>query len=68
MNSLFSVSVSLSQSLGGLANIWSMMRNSCLALSNPSGEEKANGEVLLEVRKSDTKNTHSDTYKHMQYS
>ncbi|GAA6220141.1 CD97 antigen-like [Lates japonicus] len=36
------------QSLGGLANILSMMRNSCLALSNPSGEEKANGEVLLE--------------------
>ncbi|XP_056228400.1 adhesion G protein-coupled receptor E1-like [Seriola aureovittata] len=38
------------QSLGGLANILSMMRNSCLALSNPSaaGEGKAHGEVLLE--------------------
>uniref|UniRef100_A0A3B4U3B1 CD97 antigen-like n=1 Tax=Seriola dumerili TaxID=41447 RepID=A0A3B4U3B1_SERDU len=33
-----------------LANILSMMRNSCLALSNPSaaGEGKAHGEVLLE--------------------
>ncbi|XP_069023892.1 adhesion G protein-coupled receptor E5 [Embiotoca jacksoni] len=38
------------QSLGVLANILSMMRNSCLALSNPSGdgEWKANGEALLE--------------------
>lgn len=36
--------------LGGLADILLMMRNSCLALSNPSvaGEVKANGEALLE--------------------
>ncbi|CAB1443218.1 unnamed protein product [Pleuronectes platessa] len=35
---------------GLLANILSMMRNSCLALSNPSaaGEEKVDGEALLE--------------------
>ncbi|KAM9363638.1 adhesion G protein-coupled receptor E5-like [Symphorus nematophorus] len=37
-------------SLGGLADILFMMRNSCLALSNPSvtDEVKANGEALLE--------------------
>ncbi|XP_041789997.1 adhesion G protein-coupled receptor E5 [Chelmon rostratus] len=37
-------------SLGGLADIVVMMRNSCLALSNPSvtGEVKADGEALLE--------------------
>ncbi|XP_073328025.1 adhesion G protein-coupled receptor E5 isoform X2 [Pagrus major] len=37
-------------SLGGLADILFMMRNSCLALSNPSlsGEVKADGEALLE--------------------
>lgn len=37
-------------SLGGLADILVMMRNSCLALSNPSpsGEVKADGEALLE--------------------
>ncbi|KAK2815879.1 hypothetical protein Q5P01_026346 [Channa striata] len=36
--------------LGGLADILSMMRNSCLALSNSSasGEAKSNGEALLE--------------------
>uniref|UniRef100_UPI003AAE53EA adhesion G protein-coupled receptor E5-like n=1 Tax=Centroberyx gerrardi TaxID=166262 RepID=UPI003AAE53EA len=38
------------QSLAGLADILSLMRTSCLALSNPdsAGEGKANGEVLLE--------------------
>ncbi|XP_038569925.1 adhesion G protein-coupled receptor E5 [Micropterus salmoides] len=37
-------------SLGGLADILFMMRNSCLALSNPSAasEGKADGEALLE--------------------
>ncbi|KAM6940392.1 adhesion G protein-coupled receptor E5-like [Xenentodon cancila] len=37
-------------SLEGLVDILSMMRNSCLALSNPaiSGEGKADGEALLE--------------------
>ncbi|XP_059191988.1 adhesion G protein-coupled receptor E2 isoform X2 [Centropristis striata] len=37
-------------SLGGLADILFMMRNSCLALSNPSaaGEGKTDGEALLE--------------------
>uniref|UniRef100_A0A1A8I2V3 CD97 molecule n=3 Tax=Nothobranchius TaxID=28779 RepID=A0A1A8I2V3_NOTKU len=39
-----------SQSLGGLADILSMMKNSCLAISNSTvpGEGKANGEALLE--------------------
>uniref|UniRef100_A0A3Q1GDG0 Adhesion G protein-coupled receptor E1-like n=1 Tax=Acanthochromis polyacanthus TaxID=80966 RepID=A0A3Q1GDG0_9TELE len=39
-----------SQSLGGLAGILSMMRNSCLSLSNPStaGVGKVDGEALLE--------------------
>ncbi|KAM7418822.1 hypothetical protein PAMA_016108 [Pampus argenteus] len=38
------------QSLGGLANILFMMRNSCLALSNlnPAGEDETNGEMQLE--------------------
>ncbi|XP_071360802.1 adhesion G protein-coupled receptor E5 [Trachinotus anak] len=46
----FNVDSGPAQSLKGLANILSMMRNSCLALSNPSaaGEGKAQGEVLLE--------------------
>ncbi|XP_026159236.1 CD97 antigen [Mastacembelus armatus] len=42
----FSVNSTGAQSLKGLEDILSMMRNSCLALS--AGEEKANGEVLLE--------------------
>uniref|UniRef100_A0A3P8S994 Adhesion G protein-coupled receptor E5b, duplicate 2 n=1 Tax=Amphiprion percula TaxID=161767 RepID=A0A3P8S994_AMPPE len=39
-----------SQSLGGLADILSMMRNSCLSLSNPSTAAvgKVDGEALLE--------------------
>ncbi|XP_071401630.1 adhesion G protein-coupled receptor E5-like [Centroberyx affinis] len=38
------------QSLAGLADILSLMRTSCVALSNPdsAGEGKANGEMLLE--------------------
>ncbi|KAM7393911.1 hypothetical protein PAMP_020747 [Pampus punctatissimus] len=37
------------QSLRGLANIVSMMRNSCLALSNLNTGEETNGEMLLET-------------------
>ncbi|XP_034441282.1 CD97 antigen isoform X1 [Hippoglossus hippoglossus] len=45
----FSADSGPTQSLGGLAKILSMMRNSCLALSNQSdGGEKADGEALLE--------------------
>nr|XP_046263555.1 adhesion G protein-coupled receptor E5 isoform X2 [Scatophagus argus] len=46
----FSVDSKNAPSLGGLADILLMMRNSCLALSNPSaaGEVKPEGEALLE--------------------
>ncbi|KAM4584399.1 adhesion G protein-coupled receptor E5 isoform 2-T2 [Odontesthes bonariensis] len=46
----FSADSRPAQSLGGLADILSMMKNSCLALSNSStsGEGKAEGEALLE--------------------
>ncbi len=50
----------VSQSLEGLEDILFMMRNSCLALSDPSvaGEMKADGEALLEVR---ANNKHKNT-------
>uniref|UniRef100_UPI0037E92F83 adhesion G protein-coupled receptor E5 n=1 Tax=Semicossyphus pulcher TaxID=241346 RepID=UPI0037E92F83 len=46
----FNADIGPSQSLGGLADILSMMRNSCLALSNPTtaSDGKADGEALLE--------------------
>lgn len=46
----FSANTPPTQLLGGLADILSMMRNSCLALSNPStaSEGKTDGEALLE--------------------
>ncbi|KAM4751281.1 adhesion G protein-coupled receptor E5-like [Anableps anableps] len=46
----FNADVNPGKSLGGLANILSMMRNSCLALSNQSfsGGGKADGDALLE--------------------
>ncbi|XP_041838104.1 adhesion G protein-coupled receptor E5 isoform X2 [Melanotaenia boesemani] len=46
----FSVDNKPMQLLGGLADMLSMMRNSCLTLSNPttSDEKKADGEALLE--------------------
>ncbi|KAM3623828.1 uncharacterized protein V6R79_016022 [Siganus canaliculatus] len=46
----FSTDCGPTPSLGSLADILTMMRNNCLALSNPSaaGEVKADGEALLE--------------------
>ncbi|XP_028256735.1 CD97 antigen-like isoform X2 [Parambassis ranga] len=46
----FSADSKPAQSHGGLADILFMMRNSCLALSDPSaaGERKTDGEALLE--------------------
>ncbi|XP_042290407.1 putative adhesion G protein-coupled receptor E4P isoform X3 [Thunnus maccoyii] len=46
----FQANSRLAQSLEGLADILSMMRNSCLALSNPhiASEGKTDGEALLE--------------------
>ncbi|XP_034542740.1 adhesion G protein-coupled receptor E1 [Notolabrus celidotus] len=46
----FSADILPSQSLGGLADILSMMRNSCLALSNPTTASggRSDGEALLE--------------------
>ncbi|KAM3864607.1 adhesion G protein-coupled receptor E5-like [Diretmus argenteus] len=45
----FKADSSPAQSLAGLTDILSLMRNSCLALSNPasSGEGKTDGDVLL---------------------
>lgn len=41
----------VSQTLGGLADILSMMKNSCLTLSSSAvGDEKTDGDALLEVR------------------
>ncbi|XP_040043009.2 adhesion G protein-coupled receptor E5 [Gasterosteus aculeatus] len=47
----FNENGSSSPSLGGLAGILSMIRSSCLALSDPSvaGEGKSDGEVLLKT-------------------
>ncbi|XP_058497391.1 adhesion G protein-coupled receptor E1 [Solea solea] len=46
----FSAASGPTQSLGGLANILSMMRHSCLSLSNPNAtfDERLNGDALLE--------------------
>ncbi|CAN9510079.1 unnamed protein product [Ophioblennius macclurei] len=46
----FSANSSSSETFAGLAGILSMMRNSCLTLSNPNfpGEGEVNGEALLE--------------------